>query len=75
MALQRQLYIYGEELEIPQVYNNDYQQGLYETEYRNGRVLVDRNENVSMNYLKTIRQECVRGYLDGIRDELLFQEE
>ncbi len=35
--------------------------------------LVDRGDDVSMNLLQILNEESIRGYLDGIRDELLFQ--
>lgn len=70
----RNLYIFTK-FDVPEVYDNNYQQGLYATEYRNGRALVDRGDNVSITYLQMLNVESLQGYLDGIRDELIFQEE
>ena len=70
----RNLYIFSGKLEVPKVYEYEFQQSLYATEYRNGRAIVDLGEDVSMSRLQMLREECIRGYLDGIRDELLFQQ-
>lgn len=71
----RNHYLAFSKIEIPQVYQNELQQALYEMQYRSGRILVDGGkEYLSIEYLKTLREECVRGYLDGVRDEVFFQE-
>lgn len=64
-------------LDVPKVYENEYQQELYVTKYREGRELVNRGDNVSifLLHLLALSEESLRGYLDGIRDELLFQSE
>ena len=49
----RNLYIFTK-LDVPEVYDNNYQQSLYATEYRNGRALVDRGDNVSITYLQML---------------------
>lgn len=60
----RNHYLAFGEIEIPQVYQNELQQALYEVQYRSGRILVDGGkEYLSIEYLKTLREECVRGYL------------
>lgn len=69
----RNHFIFSDMLEIPTAYDDSEQQALYALEYRNGRALVDRGSNISLDYFHHLREECIRGYLDGVRDELLFQ--
>ena len=69
---QRRCYIL-DEMEVPRVYDNDSQQKLYEEEYRQGRLIVIFPSLISIGYLRELGEERLRGYLDGIRDEILFQ--
>ena len=59
----RNLYIFSGKLEVPKVYEYEFQQSLYATEYRNGRAIVDLGEDLSMSSLQMLREECIRGYL------------
>jgi len=65
---------FSEKLEIPNVYETEDKQSIYATYYRSGRIKADFGDDVSMKYLQMLREEALKGYLDGIRDELLFQE-
>ena len=69
----RNHFIFSDKLEIPTAYEDSEQQAQYEAEYRAGRARVDLGMDISLNYFHYLREECIRGYLDGVRDELLFQ--
>ena len=69
----RNLFIFSDKLEIPTAYEDPEQQALYEAQYRAGRARVDLGRDISLDYFHFLREECIRGYLDGVRDELLFQ--
>lgn len=64
---------FSEKLDIPKVYETECQQSIYATLYRNGRITVDNREDISITYLQMLCEEALKGYLDGIRDEILFQ--
>lgn len=69
----RTLYIFSDQLEIPKAYETEFKQEIYATAYRNGRATVDYDEDISMSYLKMLCEEYLKGYLDGVRDEMVFQ--
>lgn len=68
----RNMEIYSGKVKIPQMYEDEGKQAFYATEYLNGRAAIDSGE-ISVWRIQVLREECLRGYLDGIRDERLFQ--